>query len=58
MKGTVQEILDKLCDIDRAIDSIERVLPQDYFPGQEPLCEAIDLLKEYKDRILNSRVDI
>lgn len=57
-KSTIQDVLNKLHDIDHAIMAVERLLPQDYFPGQEPLCDVINLLAEYRDKILDSKVDI
>lgn len=57
-KATIQEILTKLQQIDHAILLLESKLPTDYFPGQEPLCDAINLLSEYRDKILDSKVDI
>jgi hypothetical protein len=58
MKTTIQDILKKLSDIDNAISMLENMLPKDCFRGQEHLCDAIDLLSEYKDKILDSKVDI
>ena len=58
MKATIQEVLAKVHKIDHAILLIENMLPKDYFAGQEPLCGVIDLLAEYRDKILDSKVDI
>lgn len=58
MKTSIQEVLNKLHQIDHAILYVESKLPADYFPGQEPLCDVINLLAEYRDKILDSKVDI
>lgn len=58
MNMTIKEIIDKLEDIDRAISTIEKTLPSDCFRGQEPLCDAIDLLNEYREKIMDSKVNI
>lgn len=58
MKTTIQEVIKKLQEIDHAILYCENQLPKDYFPGQEPLCDVIDLLAEYRDKIMDSKVDI
>ena len=57
-KLTVQELLNKLQRIDHAILTVEQQLPKNYFPGQEPLCDVIDILAEYRDDIMNSQVYI
>lgn len=54
---TVSDILKKLQEIDHAILTVERRLPKEYFPGQEPLCDVINLLSEYRDKILTCDVD-
>ena len=58
MKMTIREILDKLDDIGRAIDAVEREIDKDAFRGQEPLSDAIELLQEYADVIKNTKVEI
>lgn len=58
MKTTIQDVLHKLQDIDHAILLVERMLPKDYFAGQEPLCDVINLLAEYRDKIMDAKVDI
>lgn len=58
MKMTVQEVLNKVRDIDCAINTVEKMLPNDCFTGQEPLCDVIELLTEYREKILDSKVDI
>lgn len=58
MKTTIQDVISKLQQIDHAIMTVELQLPKDYFPGQEPLCDVINLLSEYRDKILDSKVDI
>lgn len=57
MKMTIQEVIDKLNDIGRAIDAIDEKIETDSF-GQEPLNEAIDLLNEYANIIRNTKVEI
>lgn len=57
-KTTIQEVISKLQKIDHAIMVVEQLLPKDYFAGQEPLCDVIDLLAEYRDKIMDSKVDI
>lgn len=57
-KTTIQEVICKLQKIDHAIMTVERLLPKDCFAGQEPLCDVIDLLAEYRDKIMDSKVDI
>lgn len=58
MKTTIQEILHTLADIDKAIVCVEGYLPKEYFEGQEPLCRVVSLLEEYRQSILESKVDI
>lgn len=58
MKMTIQEVLDKVHKIDHAIIAVEQQLPRDIVPTQEPLCDVINLLAEYRDKILDSKVDI
>jgi hypothetical protein len=58
MKTTIREQLEKIHKIDHAILTVERYLPKDYFPGQEPLCDVINLLSEYREIILDGKVDI
>lgn len=58
MKTTIQDVLKKLQEIDHAILTVENMLPEYYLPGQEPLCDVINLLSEYRDKILDSKIDI
>lgn len=58
MKQTIQEVLNKIHEIDHAIVLVESMLPKNYFAGQEPLCKVIDLLAEYREKILDSKIDI
>lgn len=57
-KTTIQEVICKLQKIDHAIITVEQLLSKDCFPGQESLCDVIDLLAEYRDKIMDSKVDI
>ena len=58
MKTTIREMLEKVQSIDHAILLVESKLPKDYFSGQEPLCDVINLLSEYRDMILSSNINI
>lgn len=58
MRTTVQEVIQKLQEIDHAIILVENMLPKDYFAGQEPLCDVVNLLAEYRDKIMDSKIDI
>lgn len=58
MKMTIGEVFDKVHAINEAINTVERQLPNDYFAGQEPLCDVIDLLQEYREKIFETKVDI
>ncbi len=58
MKTTIQDVLSKVHEIDHAILVVTNKLPKNYFPGQEPLCDVINLLAEYRDKILSSEIDI
>ena len=58
MKMTSQEVLAKVHEIDHAILVVESKLQNDYVVDQEPLCNVINLLAEYRDKILDSKVDI
>lgn len=57
MKMTIQEVINKLDDIGRAIDAIHLEIKTEFL-GQEPLSDAIDLLEEYANIIRNTKVDI
>ena len=58
MQTTIRDVLNKLEAIDRAIQTVAALLPRDYFAGQEPLCDVIDLLGEYRNKILDDKVDV
>lgn len=60
MKITVQDILNKLTEIDRAIDIVNNRIDEygRAYPAQEPMTEVIERLKEYRNAILVSEVDI
>ena len=57
MKMTIGEVIDKLRDIETAIDVIHQQIKTEFL-GQEPLSDAIDLLEEYAEIIRNTKVDI
>lgn len=58
MKMTIQEVLNKLDDIGRVIEAVEKKIGTDGFRGQEPLSDAVELLEEYANIIRNTKVDI
>ena len=60
MKMTVQEILEKLTEINDAINIVESRMDSygRMYPGQEPLWQVINLLKEYELMLLSTKVDI
>lgn len=60
MKMTILEIMEKLTKIDDAINIVEGRMDQyaKQYPGQEPLTQVIELLNEYKQLILETKVDI
>ena len=60
MKTTVQDILNKLAEIDKGIDVVNSLIDEygRKYPGQEPLNDVIDLLEEYRLRILETKIDI
>ena len=60
MKMSIQDVLEKLTKIEDAINIVEgRIDPYGkQFPGQEPLYQVIDLLKEYGLLIRETKVDI
>lgn len=57
MKMTIGEVIDKLRDIETAIDAIHQQIKTEFL-GQEPLSDAIDLLEEYAEVIRDTKVDI
>lgn len=58
MKMTIQEVIDKLDDIARAKETIDRVIDERNYTNRCELDEVKDLLSEYAARILISKVEI
>ena len=58
MKMTIQEVIDKLDEIARAKDTVDRVMLERDYTNRCELDEVKDLLSEYAARILISKVEI
>ena len=60
MKMTVQELLEKITKIDDSINIVEGRIDSygRQYPGQEPLYQVTELLEEYKQLLLEAKVDI
>lgn len=58
MKMTIQEVIDKLDDIAKAKEIIDRAANTNGRVEYCELCEVKDLLSEYAARILISKVEI
>ena len=61
MRTTIQEVMNKIHDIDHVILYIEDILSNEHISDRGHSCDltdVIDLLAEYRDKILDSKVDI
>jgi hypothetical protein len=61
MKVTIQEVIKKVHDIDHAILYVEDILANEYLSDRDSSCDlsdVVNLLAEYRDKILDSKVDI
>lgn len=55
---SIRDLLKKIDDINRAIETIDRKIDPNTFRGQEPLQDAIDLLEEYREYLLDTKINI
>ena len=59
MKTTIQDMIIKVRKIDETIRYLDDMSNSDDFTDEDwTIADAIDLLKEYRDMLLNTQIDI